>query len=276
MDQILLCTDLDRTLIPNGLLPESPPARPLFRKLAAEPFVTLAYVSGRDLELLKKAIAEYQLPVPDFMIDDVGTSLFRNNNNDWQADEEWQALVAEDWQGITAADLGAMLADIKELTLQEPEKQGPFKLSYYTPPEIDPEKLKERVSQHLEGCPAQISLIHSIDEINSTGLFDILPAKATKAHGVLFLTENSGIAPARTIYAGDSGNDLEVIRSKIKTILVANASPEIQEQAIKVSSRETIYIAEGGFLGMNGNYAAGILEGLAHYLPETFRSLNKP
>jgi hypothetical protein len=30
-----------------------------------------------------------------------------------------------------------------------------------------------------------------------------------------------------------------------------------------------LYIAQGGFLGMNGNYSAGILEGLAHYHPYT-------
>jgi hypothetical protein len=29
------------------------------------------------------------------------------------------------------------------------------------------------------------------------------------------------------------------------------------------------YQAQGGFLGMNGNYSAGILEGIAHYHPDT-------
>ena len=29
------------------------------------------------------------------------------------------------------------------------------------------------------------------------------------------------------------------------------------------------YLAQGGFLGMNGNYSAGILEGVAYYLPDT-------
>ena len=117
--------------------------------------------------------------------------------------------------------------------------------------------------------------VQSIDEINNTGLCDLLPAEATKVHGVRFLIERTGIPSSRTIYAGDSGNDLEVIRSEIKTVLVANASPEIQQQAIKTSSRETIYLAKGNFLGMNGNYAAGILEGLAHYLPETLPLLQE-
>jgi sucrose-6F-phosphate phosphohydrolase len=275
MKPILLCTDLDRTLLPNGLQAESPAARKLFSKLAASPFVSLAYVSGRDLGLLKEAIGEYQLPIPDFMIGDVGTTIYRNNNNEWEAVEEWQALIAEEWQETTVADLTVRLADLKELTLQEPAKQSPFKLSYYTPPEINQAELHEKVIKRLQGCTAKISLVQSIDEINNIGLFDLLPAEATKVHGVRFLIESTGIPPARTIYAGDSGNDLEVIRSEIKTILVANASPEIQQQAIKESSGETIYLAQGGFLGMNGNYAAGILEGLAHYLPETLPLLQE-
>ena len=45
---LLLCTDLDRTLIPNGPQPESAQAREHFARFAAHPQVTLAYVSGRD------------------------------------------------------------------------------------------------------------------------------------------------------------------------------------------------------------------------------------
>lgn len=274
MDPILLCTDLDRTLIPNGLQPESPGVRELFDKVASAPFVSLAYVSGRDLGLLQEAIAEYNLPTPDFMIGDVGTTIYRNNKG-WKPIEKWQKLIAEDWRGITAAELGALLTDITELSLQEPAKQGPFKLSYYTPPDINQAKLQGKVLQRLASCGARVSLVFSIDEVENTGLFDILPAGATKLHGVRFLMGSCGIPPARTIYAGDSGNDLEVIKSEINTVLVANASPEIQTLALNTSHREAIYLAKGEFLGMNGNYAAGILEGLAHYLPETMPLLEQ-
>jgi hypothetical protein len=32
-----------------------------------------------------------------------------------------------------------------------------------------------------------------------------------------------------------------------------------------------LYFAEGDFLDMNGNYSAGILEGVAHYMPEMIK-----
>ena len=71
--QLLLCTDLDRTVLPNGPQSESQGARTLFAALAARPEVTLAYVTGRDRHLVEQAIANYSLPHPDYVISDVGT-----------------------------------------------------------------------------------------------------------------------------------------------------------------------------------------------------------
>ncbi|HEY9701794.1 MAG TPA: HAD family hydrolase, partial [Allocoleopsis sp.] len=68
IDKLLICTDLDRTLIPNGEQPESPNARQLFSQLVSNSWVSLAYVSGRDQELVQDAIAQYQLPTPNFVI----------------------------------------------------------------------------------------------------------------------------------------------------------------------------------------------------------------
>ena len=41
--RLLLCTDLDRTLIPNGAQPESPGARQRFAALVAHDDILLAY-----------------------------------------------------------------------------------------------------------------------------------------------------------------------------------------------------------------------------------------
>jgi hydroxymethylpyrimidine pyrophosphatase-like HAD family hydrolase len=73
--RLLLCTDLDRTLLPNGFEPESPDSRDLFARLVAAKGITLAYVSGRDQALVDAAIADYKLPQPDFAITDVGTRI---------------------------------------------------------------------------------------------------------------------------------------------------------------------------------------------------------
>ncbi len=85
--------------------------------------------------------------------------------------------------------------------------------------------------------------------------------------------EQRGFRPEGTVFSGDSGNDLEVLASRLPSVLVANAGAEVQAQARETAAAkghsEALYIACGGLLGMNANYAAGILEGLVHFLPET-------
>jgi hypothetical protein len=52
---------------------------------------------------------------------------------------------------------------------------------------------------------------------------------------------------------------------------VANAETEIKDLAQAMAAENgnsaQLYIARGGFMGMNGNYSAGMLEGIAHYCP---------
>jgi len=75
------------------------------------------------------------------------------------------------------------------------------------------------------------------------------------------------------MYSGDSGNDLAVLASQVPEVLVGNASEEVRREAIRRAAEqrhtEALYLARGGLKGMNGNYAAGILEGMVHFMPET-------
>ena len=78
----------------------------------------------------------------------------------------------------------------------------------------------------------------------------------------------------QTVFAGDSGNDLPVVASgELQSILVKNAHEDVistAKQALhEKGASEQLYIAQGGFLQMNGNYSAGVLEGVAHFLPQT-------
>lgn len=271
--RILICTDLDRTLIANGSQSESPGARDAFLRLVSRPEVTLAYVSGRHRELVEEAMREYRLPMPDWVIGDVGTTIYRAGRGAWRHWSEWEADIAADWRGMTAKDLRPLFNDLPVLRLQEEAKQNRFKLSYYLPAQCVVEALKQEMALRLDAQHLACSLIYSVDEASATGLLDVLPARATKLHAVEFLMQRQGFEVHDTVFAGDSGNDLPVIVSRIQSVLVANADPAVVEQAQALVSQQgnldAFYLARGGFLGMNGNYSAGILEGVAHYLPET-------
>jgi hypothetical protein len=269
--RLLLCTDLDRTLLPNGPQPESPQARERFARLTAHDGIVLVYVTGRHLELVDKAIYTYSLPSPHFAITDAGTKIHACEEGEWRYWEAWAQEISVDWNGHDHASLRHLFEDLKPLRLQETPKQSRYKLSYYLPVQTDHHKLQQEMQRRMQAHGIEASLVWSVDEPAGIGLLDVLPRCATKLHAVEFLRERLGFTHQQTLFAGDSGNDLEVLVSAIPAVLVANATEEIKAQAVQLAEATrqlaALYLATGGFDGMNGNYSAGILEGVAHYHP---------
>jgi len=270
---ILICTDLDRTLLPNGNQPESHDARRRFASFAARKEVTLAYVTGRHLALVEKAIANFVLPRPDFVIADVGTSLYESAEDCWLRRADWDEQFASEWGGMDHTAIRLLFADLIELQLQGAARQSRYKLSFYVPLYTDKHTLLPAMQQRLERQRVRASLIWSIDDPAGIALLDVVPESATKFHAIEYLMRREGFAPENTVFAGDSGNDLPVLSSSLLTILVANATEDVREEALQLSAArdtsDSLYLAKGDFMGMNGNYSAGILEGVAHFLPQT-------
>jgi sucrose-6F-phosphate phosphohydrolase len=278
---LLICTDLDRTLMPNGPQPESAGARRCFAQLAGRPEVTLVYVTGRHRTLVEEAIAAYRLPPPDFVIGDVGTTIYRvGAEHAWEHLAGWEDEIARDWAGRTHSDLLTLLKAFPVLRLQERSKQNRLKLSYYLPLHQDIDALTPAISERLEQAGIRARLVWSVDDIANVGLLDVLPARASKRHAIEALMREKGFDRDQTVFCGDSGNDLEVLISPIPAVLVANSRNDVmnlaRELAAQAGTREQLYVATGGFMGMNGNYGAGMLEGIAHYHPHIAEWLTPP
>jgi sucrose-6-phosphatase len=268
--RILLFTDMDRTIIPNGAEEESPEARPLFRSLAMHPSIVLVYASGRSRPLIEEAIEEYDLPIPDYAIGDVGTTVYETGK-EWSPVDEWEKIIAEDWHGKSHGDIVQLLHCLEELQLQESYQQNKFKVSYYTPSGMDSDALVSKINSLLEQANINASIVWSVDEAKDIGLVDVLPRRATKNEACHFLIEKLDFSQANSVYAGDSGNDLAPLTSGMQAVLVKNARDEVKtrarEMTVEKDIRPRLYIAKGGLFGMNGNYAAGVLEGLIHHIP---------
>ena len=168
-----------------------------------------------------------------------------------------------------------LLRDVPGLSLQEPERQSGLKLSYYAPAVDDARQLIEDVRERLDARGLEAALIYSIDDNHQRGLLDLLPPQAGKLFAIEHLLEVRSLSRDDAFFAGDSGNDLQVLVSSVPAVLVSNASENLRDLAMKDAKHEgnasQLYLARGGFHGMNGNYAAGILEGLAHYHPQTVK-----
>lgn len=273
MYRVLLGADMDRTLLPNGSQPESPQARHLLHRLRAHPQVLLVYLTGRSRELIQEALADFDLPLPDFAAADVGTTLYRVRDGGWEEWEDWSREIAVDWAGLTGPELHDLVADVPGLQLQEPDRQKRFKLSYYAPADWDRARWLPEMDRRLRARGVRAQLVWSLDEPVHRGLLDVIPGRATKDDAARWLLHQLEVPPERAVVAGDSGNDLPMLVGELQAVLVANAHPEVRAQAellaLQAGRPDRLYVARGGFLGMNGNYAAGVLEGLAHYLPET-------
>ncbi|WP_297526823.1 HAD-IIB family hydrolase [Thiohalobacter sp.] len=278
-ERILLCTDLDRTLLPNGPAPESPLARPLFHHLVEHEPLLLAYVSGRNRSLIEAAIREWDLPLPDYAVADVGTTIHRPQAGEWQVWEPWWTHIGRAWGRRTAADLAPLFDDFEELAPQAPEHQGRYKLSFHAPADTDHAALLARMQRRLGEQGLRASLVWSVDETRPIGLVDVLPPDADKLGAIRFLMRELGLGPEQLLFAGDSGNDLPVLASEIPAVLVANASDAVREAAEwaahEAGHDDRLYPARGLSDDLNGNYAAGIIEGLVHYHPRMAEAVRR-
>jgi HAD superfamily hydrolase (TIGR01484 family) len=280
MEPILICTDLDRTLLPNGAQSESPGARPRLTAFVSRPEVRFAFVSGRRLSLQKDAIQEYGLPTPDYIVGDVGASIHQRANDGWEPISSWHETLASAWNHRTWKDIAPLLSGIDGLELQDQAAQADHKLSFNVPNPSDRARVVSAVEHQLNSQQVPAQLIWSVDETVQMGLLDVMAPGATKLHAVEHVIEVSGVPESRVLYAGDSGNDLPILVSPFPSVLVANATPEfrqeVSEAADAAGTREQLYLAEGNKLGLNGCYSAGILEGLAHFFPETLDLVSTP
>lgn len=270
--RLLLCTDMDRTVIPNGHQPEHPDAPEKFRQLCRLPGIKLVYVTGRHLQLVRQAMVDYNLPQPDFVITDVGTKIYQRKQTEYHELFSWQNKIAHDWRGYTHGQLHQALEIFSELVLQEQSNQNDFKLSYYLPLNVDHNSLLRKVEHQLTRLGVAVSLILSVDEPEQVALLDVLPCNATKLHAIEFLQQHLGYGHLETIFAGDSGNDLPVLGSSIRSVLVANADLDVRQQALQLAEKnnntESLYLAQQENFPLGGNYTAGVLQGIGFFAPE--------
>jgi sucrose-6F-phosphate phosphohydrolase len=268
----IICTDLDRTLLPNGEQVESTQARARFRALAADPNIIVVYASGRDYQLVEAAIEQWELPYPDYLIADVGSTIYSRNDGTWTKWESWRQQLSQNWVGLSRQQIFDQLPKLDGLKLQPEHQQGEFKLSFIIEPTSHLDLISSNLTKALAGLGIDCNCIPSINEHEDHGLIDILPANANKLLAIRFLMQTQGFNPEKLLYSGDSGNDMEVLASEFKSVLVANATDEIKQMALlqaqRLGNRERLYIATGHASDHNGCYASGIIEGFNYFFPE--------
>ncbi len=262
----ILATDLDRTLLPNGVWPADPGAIGLFNELTRVGSVVLVYVTGRNRGLAETAFAEYQLRPPDILCTDVGSRISHYRAGAWEDDADWPAFLRATSPRWAPDRVVHALSTITGLRQQEPEHCNAFKLSYY----LDlnrADTITASVHERLDnGFDA--TLVYSVDTGREVGLLDLLPHGASKAGALEYLARKAGIDREQVVFCGDSGNDIDALTAGFSGVMVRNADSQLRE-AVDAARRDNprlrVYQASGGCLGLNGYYTGGVIEGALHY-----------
>jgi sucrose-6F-phosphate phosphohydrolase len=262
----ILATDLDRTLLPNGSWPADPGAIELFNELTQKHGVLVVYVTGRNLDLTEKAIAEFGIRHPDVLIGDVGTSIRKYAGDQWAPHDGWDSHVRRASPAWDAEAIRAAVTGIDGLREQEREHCGPFKQSYYVDHDRNEAVLKA-VEERVKGKFDEV-IIYSFDSQSGDGLLDFLPNSATKQTALEYIAEESGVDKSEVVFCGDSGNDIFPLTAGFSGVLVRNADEQLVagvRRAIEARPELKVYFAKGGFRGLSGYYTSGVIEGAYHY-----------
>ena len=262
----ILATDLDRTLLPNGSWPADAAAIGLFNELTERHDVLVVYVTGRNLNLSENAIREYGIRYPHVLIGDVGTSIRKYDQGNWTHDRGWDAHVKKMSPRWDADAVRRAVAGLDGLTEQEREHCGPFKQSYYVDHDRSEAVLKA-VDERVKGRFDEV-IVYSFDSQSGDGLLDFLPHSATKQTALEYVAAEFGADKADVVFCGDSGNDVFPLTAGFSGVLVKNADEQLVASVKKAADANPdlrVYFAKGGFMGLNGFYTSGVIEGAYHY-----------
>lgn len=115
----MLATDLDGTLIPlDGCASNVPDLATLAEQVCASD-VTLVFVTGRHFDSVAAAINEHCLPQPDWIICDVGTTIYqRQVNDDFVRLPAYGQHLADLTVEVSRHELRSRLAGIDHLSEQ--------------------------------------------------------------------------------------------------------------------------------------------------------------
>lgn len=204
--------------------------------------IGLIFVTGRDPAFIREMTRETDVPRPDYVVGDVGTTIAAvSEDHEITPIEDLEAEIAQAW-GDAADRVRAALVNMPGLSLQPTPFR--YRLSY----DLDPANFDERAV----GIVTDMGLDALVSD---NRFFDVLPKGISKGPSLRRLLKHIGVDETRTLVAGDTMNDLSMLTTGLPAVAVGNSETALVE---RIRHAEQVYRAQGPGV-------VGISEAISHF-----------
>ena len=257
----ILVSDLDGTFIPLPDVDQNEADLRRLSELIENHGFTLIFATGRSFSSVLRAIEDYQLPTPDWIICNVGTSIYKKSGNSFSELPTYQKIISEICGGTDHGEIKAALRHLEALQLQSEINQATFKISYSCEG-IGSHELVDQINKILQQETLCYSSLAGFSPQSNREMIDVLPKGVNKAYALDWLSDLLKWTPDRIFYAGDSGNDLAALTSEYASVLVGNAKDrlrlEVRELLKTDENSKPCYFAKSPA-------TSGVLEGMRYH-----------
>ncbi|MFT4153181.1 HAD-IIB family hydrolase [Parafilimonas sp.] len=202
--------------------------------------------SGRNKQLTLDGLHSKGIIDFDVLICSAGSEIYYTDK--LIPDNGYENHINRQWK---REELKKALESFKGIHLQGPDAQWPFKLSYYVDEDFTRADLQS-LYKFLNEQKLRAKIL-----LTENRYLDLLPFRSGKGSAVQYLSNKWKLPLEKFITAGNSGNDIDMVRGKARGIVVANYSAEMQ--ALK-NNRQAYFARKP--------LAKGVLEGIEHYLSQ--------
>ncbi|MXP42912.1 HAD-IIB family hydrolase [Allopontixanthobacter sediminis] len=237
LSKLLVC-DIDNTLLGDRQALEE--FLSWQERLDCDTAVGIA--TGRSFHSAQAILAAEGVPSPTVIISSVGTQIhwLDPRRQCFTEDYAWSEHIGEGWDRDEVARIG-VAAGLKMQSLLE---QKPGKVSFF---------LGSLTLQRIQAAFAQSSAPVEV-VVSHDRYVDILPARFGKGPAVRHAAKTLGVEARKIVVAGDSGNDLSMLKDAPLPIVVGNWSDGLGENP----ELRHAYVAKA-------THAAGVMEGVRYY-----------
>jgi sucrose-phosphate synthase len=206
--------------------------------------IVFCLASGRNKNITQEAISRYGLPDPDVLICSAGSEIYYTDK--FIQDNGYESHINYQWK---RKELQHALSKFPGLHLQEPAAQWRFKLSYYVNANFDEDDLAN-LHKFLDDQKLRAKVL-----LTENRFLDLLPFRASKGNAMRYLSYKWKMPLQYFITAGNSGNDIDMLKGKAKGIVVANYSPELEP----LKKNKLIYFSKEPL-------SKGVLDGIKYHI----------